>query len=380
MKSLIFVGWLWVGLVASGQSFVSDLAKVQSAKDPSVAMAKLVSKKGVPMVYPKEAVFVYKGQATKVQVAGDFNSWNPAGTDFKRLEGTDYWYLRREFPVAARLDYKLVVDDTHWMLDPLNPKQCLGGFGPNSELAMSGYLPCKVCEPKKGVVPGSLETHQVKSLVLGRTYEVKVYLPNGYDPAKRYPVAYFQDGNEYIKQGAATIILDNLIHQKKIQPVIGVFVVPANRNEEYAKTERERYREFFTEELTFFIDGRFSTLDSPDARLVLGDSYGGNISARIAFSQPDVFGLCGIHSGAFQEDYFNTNSVVMDAGKVPVKVASIWGSYEGGRLPENMRLIRDYLKTRGFELMWMELPEGHSWGLWRATLDDMLMYFFPYQK
>jgi enterochelin esterase family protein len=29
------------------------------------------------------------------------------------------------------------------------------------------------------------------------------------------------------------------------------------------------------------------------------------------------------------------------------------------------------------ELDWLERPEGHSWGLWRASLDRMLEYFFP---
>jgi enterochelin esterase family protein len=35
------------------------------------------------------------------------------------------------------------------------------------------------------------------------------------------------------------------------------------------------------------------------------------------------------------------------------------------------------LQNNNYQLWWKELPEGHSWGLWRATLDDMLMFFFP---
>ena len=32
---------------------------------------------------------------------------------------------------------------------------------------------------------------------------------------------------------------------------------------------------------------------------------------------------------------------------------------------------------KGYEHEWLELPEGHSWGLWRANLDRLSEYFFP---
>ncbi|MEQ9229266.1 MAG: alpha/beta hydrolase-fold protein, partial [Cyclobacteriaceae bacterium] len=97
--------------------------------------------------------------------------------------------------------------------------------------------------------------------------------------------------------------------------------------------------------------------------------------AIIAFTRPDVFGNCGLHSGAFQVDNYATNSIVTEEVK-DIKVASIWGSYEGD-LSVNMRKIRDHFVNNNYDLYWKELPEGHSWGLWRATLDDMLIHFFP---
>ncbi len=42
-----------------------------------------------------------------------------------------------------------------------------------------------------------------------------------------------------------------------------------------------------------------------------------------------------------------------------------------------MRSFRDFLIGANYELDWLERPEGHSWGLWRATIDKMLEYFFP---
>jgi enterochelin esterase family protein len=42
-----------------------------------------------------------------------------------------------------------------------------------------------------------------------------------------------------------------------------------------------------------------------------------------------------------------------------------------------MRDFRDYLSGSGYDITWLELPEGHSWGQWRATIDVMVPYFFP---
>jgi enterochelin esterase family protein len=58
-----------------------------------------------------------------------------------------------------------------------------------------------------------------------------------------------------------------------------------------------------------------------------------------------------------------------------IKWSSIWGTYES--IYPELRSFRDFLIGNSCELDWLERPEGHSWGLWRASLDRMLEYFFP---
>jgi len=84
---------------------------------------------GAPIVCGSKVLFVYVGGAGSVSVPGDWNGWDTS----------DLWVLLKEFPVDARLDYKLYVDG-RWILDPLNNRTVLGGFGPNSELAMLGHV------------------------------------------------------------------------------------------------------------------------------------------------------------------------------------------------------------------------------------------------
>jgi hypothetical protein len=52
------------------------------------------------------------------------------------------------------------------------------------------------------------------------------------------------------------------------------------------------------------------------------------------------------------------------------------GTYEGS-LTQNMNSLKDFLIGANYELDWLERPEGHSWGLWRSTVDKMLIFFFP---
>lgn len=323
-----------------------------------------------------DVYLIYVGTASSVAVAGDFSGWNPSGRSFTQLAETDLWYRKETFEANARLDYKLVIG-SNWILDPKNPNKIGGGFGANSELAMPEYVQPLEVEVKAAVSKGSLEEKSVQSSFTGRTYSVKVYLPADYSSEIDYPVAYFQDGNDYLNLAQSTTVMDNLIDAGTIEPLIGVFVVPNDRNIEYAFGDRFKYTDFFVNELVPYIDSNYSTDATKERRAVIGDSYGGNISAIIAFKNPEVFGNCGIHSGAFQPNNFDTNGIVMDGVKKNIKVASIWGTYEGSSLPPNMRKVKDYLLENEYDIIWKELPEGHSWGLWRATQDDMLEFFFP---
>ena len=324
-----------------------------------------------------DVYFIYSGTATSVSVAGDFNSWNPTGHNFENISETNLWYRKETFESSARMDYKLVINGSNWILDPENPNRISGGFGPNSELAMPLYEQPWEIEEQESVLKGNLIERSINSTNTGKTYSVKIYLPAGYVESENYPVAYFQDGNDYLNLANSTTVLDNLLDANLIRPILGVFVQPNDRGVEYAFEDRFKYRNFFVQELVPYIDQEFSTLAQKEMRAVIGDSYGGNISAIISFTHPEVFGNCGIHSGAFQPNNFGTNDILMDGVKRDIRIASVWGSYEGASLPPNMRKIKDYLVSSGYNVTWSELPEGHSWGHWRATLDDMLVFFFP---
>ena len=361
-------------------AFLSYLGSLSGTSAKDIAVDSFWAQlPAVPWIDGDTAHFLYKGSATSMDVAGDFNGWNPSGSSLTQAFGTSLWYRSIVFESDARLDYKLVRNGSEWILDPANPNMVSGGFGPNSELAMPDYVQPWEIETRPGVPAGTVLTGSIASAETSKTYSLQIYLPPGYDESRPegYPVAYFQDGHEYVGLASAATIFDNLIDSGLIEPVIGVFVRPTDRNNEYAGTIRYNYADFFGRELVPYIDATYHTVPNLLRRAVIGASFGGNISAIITMEYPDLFANCGLHSGAFWPNGYDTyNDWIALTPSTELRVAAAWGSYEGS-LPGNMYDFIDVLEADATEHIWEERHEGHSWGLWRSTLDDMLILFFP---
>jgi enterochelin esterase-like enzyme len=330
---------------------------------------------GLPFIEGDTANFIYYAPAATVILAGDFNGWSDFDT-LVHIDSTDFFYHRQPFEPTARLDYKFIVDGS-WILDPENPNTCTGGFGPNSELAMPAYVQPWEIISYPGVNKGSVSSFAFHSSVMNKNYAVQVYLPPGYDNSGNtaYPVLYVHDGQEYISLAGMNNILDNLLDSNKIDPVIGVFLRPTNRNEEYGFSLRYDYSDFIVEEIVPYIDANYPTLKLPACRLTMGTSLGGNISGLIAYKHPDVFGNCGMHSPALWVNDLEVAKWFTDSIPKDIRLYYIGGTYED--LGFDLSDFADSLDSKGYDFSWSRYPEGHSWGLWRATCDEILTFFFP---
>jgi len=383
-KLILLITFLLPALIPAQSQFQQFITYVNSLGDPLAKQAAVDSfmtyarTQGIPFIEDSTANFIYLGNPSSVTVPGDFNGWSTTAWPMIHLSQTNFWYKSENFELDARLDYKFVLNGSTWILDPENPHTCQGGFGPNSELSMPLYIQPWEINYNPNIAHGTVVPKILYSTNVDTNYHLNIYLPPGYDSlgSQTYPAVYFQDGSEYISLGKAVNVIDNLLDSSKIEAVIAVFVTPNVRNEEYAGSLRNQYRLFFVNELVPYIDANYKTKYEPKDRLVLGPSYGANISALISYNHPEVFGLCGLHSGALQPNGYEAYNLIINGPIKDIKWSSIWGSYEGS-ITQNMRSLRDFLVGANYELDWLERPEGHSWGLWRATIDKMLEYFFP---
>jgi len=323
-------------------------------------------------------LFVYRGNVTNVCVAGDANGWSIDGSPMTALSSTNLRYYSDVYEPDARLDYKFVLNGSNWILDPMNPRTSTGGYGPNSELAMPEYVQPTEIEYYPNIPHGTIQTFSFSSDILGNSRTIKVYTPPDYDsyPENYYPVLLFHDGLEYITLGSANNIIDYLLSEGRINPIIAVFVPPVNRDDEYAFNLTQQYESFIVDELMPHIDVTYRTLLDPEFRAMVGLSFGGLLTTQICYNRPESFGLAAPYSPSYwvkNKEVFNS---VLGGLKKDIKWYIDWGTYEPD-ITINARLFKDGLEGREYEKEWNEWHEAHSWGSWRAHLDNALEFFFP---
>jgi enterochelin esterase family protein len=319
---------------------------------------------------------------------GDFNGWGSraGGHIFNnrgyRLGKSDIWRMKAAFPVDARIDYKIVLNGREWIVDPANPNQQWGGGGPNSELRMPAWRLEEITLENSNSSKGKLsENLKAPSEILGYSLEYKVYTPANYEKLSDLPVVYVTDGHEYAdeRMGAMTHILDNLIAEKKIKPVIAIFIDPreigdhGNNRRMIELALHEPFVDFITQELIPNIDRIYKTKPSSDARAIMGTSLGGLNAAYVGIKASDKISLIGIHSPAF---WYRPQiyTLYKDSPALPLKIFMSTGVISDTE--EGARRMKAIMESKQYTLKYKEVNEGHSWGNWRALIDDILIFFF----
>src|SRR3989339_955036 len=247
---------------ASGQTFNDFITRLNVAPiqdRPAIVDSFMNAAGSFPFIEGDTLThFIYRGSSSSVNLAGDQTGWDPSGHSFNFISGTDFWYLNADYEADARLDYKFVLTGNNWILDPLNPYTCSGGFGPNSELRMPDYVAAPEIQYYPAIPHGSIQDTMFFSSNMNNTRRIRVYLPPGYSSSTDdYPLMLFHDGLEYISLANADRVLDYLINEQTIEPVIGIFVPPVNREAEYAGNLQDEFGAFITEEVMPWVDASF---------------------------------------------------------------------------------------------------------------------------
>jgi enterochelin esterase-like enzyme len=393
---VILIASVLFTLNASAQDYsaftntINNLEHAQSLEELDRLWSDLVEREEIPFVHEDSVAFLHRGDARTVSWIGDFNQWGYK-QDFtnkgKRLGNFDLWVMKAKFPKDARLDYKIVINDNNWILDPVNPDHQwsgVGGGSPNSELRMPDWKEdpltlIPIDESQRGTLQKDL---LLNSKVLGYQTTYSIYIPKGYKSSNTYPVIYVTDGYEYMHErlGNMITVLDNLIHLGKIKPVIAVFIdhrEPVNRGNNRRMQElamNEKYLEYVTDELIPAVEKSFSVSTNAVDRAILGDSMGGLTAAYFAFSKPEIFGLAGIQSPSF---WFKPEiyRICDNPENPPVKMFMTTGVVYDAE--EGTRKMKAILDKNTCNYQYKEVNQGHSWGNSRDLLDDILVYFFP---
>jgi enterochelin esterase-like enzyme len=378
---MFFIGCLSLLFIQSGaqsfQDYIDVLNQLSSDQRQAVVDSFMTVNPQSPFLETDSmSHFIYQGNVQSISVPSDATGWDPGVDIMTHIEGTNFWYFTGVYESDARLDYKYVTNGSNWILDPLNPNSVTGGYGPNSEVAMPAYIQPPEIEYYPELPHGSIFDTIFHSAALGNSRHVKVYTPPDYvQEQDDYAVVLFHDGLDFLSLADTKNVLDYLIGNDLIDPVIGVFVPAVNRNEEYHGDLKEEYTDFVVSDVMGWVDTKYRTIADPHFRATAGSSDGANISLWIGMNHPEVFGNIAAYSSNVITPISSTfqNGPLLD-----LKIYLDIGTYDIDVLIPMVHNFRDILEMKGYNYLFFEWHEGHSWGNWRAHIDNALQFFFPH--
>jgi enterochelin esterase-like enzyme len=343
-----------------------------------------------------------------VRLGADFPMRTEHHTDtFQRLGSSNVWYLSYVLPKASRIFYRIRVPQglhrspasparftidgvlyEHY-LDPLNPRvfpegkehvDAPGSYFVGSEAPLNPYL---AVHPDVPI--GSLQKFEIDSQVLGGKRTVTIYTPASYAGKKEsLPFVLLFDGESYVIDVAAPTMLNNMIAQKAIPPVIVAFLhSQGTRNEDLQPNAK--FQQFISAELVPWIRERYRISKDPKLNVVAGSSFGGLAAAYTAFMHPEVFGNVLSQSGAFWwsphyelEVLPSPNAGWMvkqfaESKPKPLRFYMSAGSWESAGMLSNNRLLRSVLVGKGNEVTYSEVVSGHNYANFQQSFPDGLI-------
>ena len=151
---------------------------------------------------------------------------------------------------------------------------------------------------------GTIEYFVIDSKLTVQKVNVGVYLPAEYGNEKeRFPVVYFLHGlfysaRRYWEERRTNVILDELVNEGKIGPMIVVSFDGMNSMYVNAIDDKTKWGDFVATELVQAVDAKYRTIADRASRGINGDSMGGYGALNAAFKHSDVFGSVSAHSAA----------------------------------------------------------------------------------
>jgi enterochelin esterase-like enzyme len=333
-----------------------------------------------PEVHPDRRVTfrLYAPQATSVTVSGEFEVGAPAHKLTKDAQGT--WSVTVGPFEPEIYEYDFNVDGVQ-MLDPRNPavKYNRGPAAISSLLDIPGNRPRPF---DIGLVPhGKVDIRYYDSKTTKQARRVHVYTPPNYERmTARLPVLYLLHGGDgedsvWTAFGRAHVILDNLIANKTIPPMI--VVMPNGYAYGWdagvaADKQQADFQKDLIDDLIPFVQANYRASGDRKDRALAGLSRGGGQALSIGLRHLNVFSRLGVFSAGSNNPQDAFKDVAANAKKVNEQLDLLWigcGS-DDFALPGAKRLD-EFLTANGIEHTFRMTAGEHTWIVWRQYLREL---------
>jgi enterochelin esterase-like enzyme len=269
-------------------------------------------------------------------------------------------------------------------------------------LPASGALAQEAATPAylavRDVAHGAVQTLDYHSDSLDRKREAVVYLPPGYEGGgERYPVLYLLHGaggdeRTWIDRQRANVILDNLIADGRLEPL--VVVMPYGYTTRLAegqrrrgpaayKTDMEEFAVDFVDDLIPFVESHYRVLADREHRAIAGLSMGGGQSLAIGLSHPEMFRAVAGFSSAMQiannPDWggVDMEAVLADAEQINEDLDLLWvGCGTEDTLFNVNKAFSEQLTGHGVEHTFRVTLGRHEPPVWSRYLNEVAPQLF----
>lgn len=248
------------------------------------------------------------------------------------------------------------------------------------------------------VAHGAVEQRWYQSKATQSTRRVFIYTPPGYGRGSdRYPVLYLLHGaggdeSGWTENGRAHFILDNLIADGKLKPLVVVMPYgsayppgsPLAEGTDAMRRQRDGFSRDLREDLIPFVQANYRVHADRDRRAIAGLSLGGAQALGIGLTYLDLFSRVAAFSPALgavtspQAGGLDFTAIFADAKKVNDRLALLWvGCGTEDTLFASNKEFARLMATTGVTHTFRVTGGAHTWQVWRRYLNEVAPLLFP---
>jgi hypothetical protein len=255
-----------------------------------------------PVVSPEvhsDGKVTFRLQAPHAREAAFYGDWMKVGSVEKMQKGSDgVWSYTTAAPLPPSIYIYHFVLDGLTIADPVNPRMKLRARTSASMVEVPASTPS--LWDARDVPHGTVEiTYQKSKALNGETRSFWVYTPPGYEKerSRSYPVLYLFHGSNdtaggWVLAGQANYILDNLLADKKLTPMIVVMpfghAVPFGSPREIQAKNTETFERYLLEDVLPTVESKYRVKKDRANRAIAGLSMGGGQSLSIGLNHPEL--------------------------------------------------------------------------------------------
>ena len=340
-----------------------------------------------PQILPDHRV-TFAVHAPKASTVSMFGDWMPVGSAKEMAKNAAGDWSVTVGPLPAGIYIYTFSVDGLTIADPINPRIKLRARTSASLLEIPGNPPEKW--EARDVPHGTIEIISHSSTVLGHEMrQVWIYKPPGYSQSRsrKYPVLYLLHGSNdtpagWTQVGGANYILDNLIAEKKAEPMIVVMpfghAVPFGAPRELQSQNTTLMEKYLLDEVTPMVEKTYRVEQDRKKRALVGYSMGGGQSLQIGLGHLDRFAWVGGFSAGVPNDFEKRFQPLLEDPKaMNQKLNLLWiGCGKEDSLFPRSQQLSDLLTTRHINHVFRPTPGAHTYTVWRQYLIEIVPLLF----